>query len=189
VIVLEFTAEWCLNCKALEEGVLRDPRVVERLNGPDVAAIKIDLTGRNEPGNAKLIAMQRRSIPLLVIFDRSGREVFKEDFYTVEQVVQAIEAAGPPRATARAHQGRLSAGRGYFTMLISGAIREESELFGPWVFAKRARLVRRTDVSARQVQLLFQMDARPDYSFPARVQILFTEDQGGWRIPRKYVFD
>jgi hypothetical protein len=68
-------------------------------------------------------------------------------------------------------------------------IREESELFGPWVFAKSARLVRRTDVSSRQVQLLFHMDARPDYSFPARVQILFTEDRGGWRIPRKHVFD
>jgi hypothetical protein len=68
-------------------------------------------------------------------------------------------------------------------------VREGEELIGPWVFAKSARLVRRADVSPRQVQLLFHMDARPEYSFPARVVMLFTEDQGVWRIPRKYVFD
>jgi thiol:disulfide interchange protein DsbD len=93
VVVMEFTAEWCLNCKALEEAVLRDERVASLLNSESVAPIKIDLTGNNAAGNDMLTQVQRRSIPLLVIFAPDGREVFKSDFYTIEQVVSAVEAA------------------------------------------------------------------------------------------------
>ncbi|MHC4997092.1 MAG: protein-disulfide reductase DsbD family protein, partial [Planctomycetota bacterium] len=42
VVVLEFTAEWCLNCKALEESVLHTNNVVQSLNTTGVTPIKID---------------------------------------------------------------------------------------------------------------------------------------------------
>jgi thiol:disulfide interchange protein DsbD len=93
VVVLEFTAEWCLNCKAMEEAVLRNERVVKLLTDQAVAPIKVDLTGNNVDGNAILTDVQRRSIPLLVIFSPDGREIFKGDFYTIEQVVGAIDEA------------------------------------------------------------------------------------------------
>lgn len=100
VVVLEFTAEWCLNCHALEQAVLHNERVVELLGRKEVAAIKVDLTGNNEPGNAKLLDAGRRTIPLLVVYSPGGEEVFKSDAYTVQQVVDAIEraAAGPQAA-------------------------------------------------------------------------------------------
>lgn len=93
VVVMEFTAEWCLNCKALEEGVLHRPTVVALLNGEGVAPIKVDLTGKNTAGNAMLGRVNRLTIPLLVIFRPEGDEAFKGDFYTVEQVVEAVEEA------------------------------------------------------------------------------------------------
>lgn len=93
VVVLEFTAEWCLNCKALEEAVLRNDRVAGLLKDKDVAPIKIDLTGNNVEGNAMLTSVQRRSIPLLVIIAPDGRETFKSDFYTIDQVVEAVAQA------------------------------------------------------------------------------------------------
>jgi uncharacterized protein YyaL (SSP411 family) len=34
-ILLEFTAAWCLNCHALEQGVLHQPEVVKLLNSTD----------------------------------------------------------------------------------------------------------------------------------------------------------
>ena len=37
--------------------------------------------------------MQRRSIPLLVVFGPDGNEIFKSDFYTVDQVLQAVREA------------------------------------------------------------------------------------------------
>ena len=94
VVLLDFTAEWCLNCKALEQGVLHDPRIVERLKGNDVVAMKVDITGKNPVGRAMLKKAGRLTIPLLVIYDRRGKPVFNADFYTVEQVLAALQDAG-----------------------------------------------------------------------------------------------
>lgn len=93
VVVLEFTAQWCINCQALEHAVLWNDRVVKQFNSPDVAPIKVDLTGKNHEGNKLLEAVGRKTIPLLVVYDQQGREVFKRDNYTVQQVVDAIEEA------------------------------------------------------------------------------------------------
>ncbi len=93
VVVMDFTAEWCLNCKVLEHNVLQSPEVVKLLARPDVAAIKVDITGNNPVGKEKLRNTGRLTIPLLVIYAPDGREVFKSDFYTVEQVVTAVNRA------------------------------------------------------------------------------------------------
>jgi thiol:disulfide interchange protein len=97
VVVLEFTAEWCINCKTLEELVLNTALVAAQLNSKDVATIKVDVTGNNEAGNAKLLETGRRTIPWLVVYDRNGGEVFKSDAYTINQLVDAIgKARGTP---------------------------------------------------------------------------------------------
>jgi len=93
VVVLEFTAAWCLNCHVLEQAVLHDPRVVEALNSPGVAPIKVDITGRNPAGDRKLLEVGRRTIPYLVVYSIAGREVFSSDAYSVEQLLAAIQKA------------------------------------------------------------------------------------------------
>jgi thiol:disulfide interchange protein DsbD len=94
VVVMEFTAEWCLNCKALEETVLRSPRVVQLFEQDGVVPIKVDIT--NYPaGNRMLDAVDRLTVPLLVIFRPDGTEVFKGDFYSVQQVLDAVNDARP----------------------------------------------------------------------------------------------
>ncbi|MHC4832557.1 MAG: protein-disulfide reductase DsbD family protein [Planctomycetota bacterium] len=93
VVVLDFTAEWCLNCKALESSVLALPSVADRLNGDGVVAMKVDLTGNNEAGNELLRASGRLTIPLLVVLASDGREIFKSDAYTPQQVIDAIAEA------------------------------------------------------------------------------------------------
>lgn len=92
IIVLEFTAEWCLNCHALEQAVLHSADVVAALNSERVTPIKVDLTGNNAPGNEKLLEVGRRTIPLLVVYGPGGAELFKSDAYTVRQVLEAIQA-------------------------------------------------------------------------------------------------
>jgi len=90
VVVLEFTAEWCLNCKLLESTVLHSSRVVEAFESEHVFPIKIDLTGNNVDGNALLHEVGGLRIPLLIILGPNGVEVFRGDFYTVDQVLHAI---------------------------------------------------------------------------------------------------
>lgn len=104
VVVMDFTAEWCLNCKVLEGAVLGSPAVVEALGREDVVAMKVDLTGWDEAGQAKLKEAGRLTIPLLVVYGRDGREVFKSDAYTAQQVAEAVkraESAGQPSGNER----------------------------------------------------------------------------------------
>ena len=99
VVVMVFTAEWCLNCKVLEEGVLRNPEIVNLFKNGPVVPVKVDITGKNPAGKAKLKEVGNLTIPLLVIFSPNGSQVFKSDFYTVEQVLRAVEEVIEKSAT------------------------------------------------------------------------------------------
>jgi thiol:disulfide interchange protein DsbD len=93
VVVLDFTAEWCLNCKALESAVLHSREVAQALGDPGVAAIKVDITSRRSEGWNLLHAHDRVSIPLLVVQSPSGEVLLKSDAYTPEQVLTALRKA------------------------------------------------------------------------------------------------
>ena len=93
VVVLDFTADWCLNCKALESAVLlKEPVKGELLSG-DVVPLKADLTSTTSSGWDKLRELGRTGIPTLVVFSPGGGEPWIASAYTAEQVVSAIEAA------------------------------------------------------------------------------------------------
>jgi thiol:disulfide interchange protein DsbD len=101
-VVMEFTAEWCLNCRALETTVLASSRIVDLFEQDGVLPMKVDLTGNNTSGNEMLKAVDRLTIPLLVVFSPDGRETFKGDFYTVDQVVTAVRQAQGTTVASRA---------------------------------------------------------------------------------------
>jgi thiol:disulfide interchange protein len=92
-VVMDFTAEWCLNCKVLEESVLQDQRIINLLAQEHIVPMKVDITGNNLAGKAKLKAVGSLTVPLLVIFAPDGNPVFKSDFYTADQVLGAVERA------------------------------------------------------------------------------------------------
>jgi thiol:disulfide interchange protein DsbD len=93
VIVMVFTAEWCLNCKALEQGVLNTPKIADLLHRRGITAMKVDITGHNPAGKAKLNELGYLTIPLLVVFAPDGKPMLKSDFYTAEQVYGAVMQA------------------------------------------------------------------------------------------------
>jgi thiol:disulfide interchange protein DsbD len=93
IVVMDFTAEWCLNCKALEEGVLHNHKITALLADEDIVPMKVDITGNNPAGKAKLKEVGSLTVPLLVVFSSKGKPVFKNDFYTVNQVLGVVEQA------------------------------------------------------------------------------------------------
>lgn len=101
VIVLDFTAEWCLNCKALEAGVLHRPEVVAALTRNDVVPMRVDLTGNNVAGGEKLKSLDWVGIPLLAISGPGAPSPAKFDTYTPQTVLDAISAARGSTASAR----------------------------------------------------------------------------------------
>jgi len=101
VVVLDFTAEWCLNCKTLEATVLsRDP-VRPQLLSEGVVPMAADLTAMSAPGWNKLEELGSQGIPLLAVFAPGDPvPVWQEGAYSGSQVVAAIDkarerAAGP----------------------------------------------------------------------------------------------
>jgi thiol:disulfide interchange protein DsbD len=99
-VVMIFSAEWCLNCKALEQSVWNNPELVKLVSEPSVVPIKVDLTGNNPEGRKMLQEGGSLTIPLLLIYTPDGQPVLRSDFYTATQVVEAIReslAASPPK--------------------------------------------------------------------------------------------
>ncbi|MBL4702194.1 MAG: thioredoxin family protein [Phycisphaeraceae bacterium] len=91
-VLVDFTAQWCLNCQVLEHQVLHHQAVVDLLKTKKIVPMKVDLTSSNPQGTALLHSVGRLTIPLLVIYDSTGAILFKSDAYTVGQVTSILEA-------------------------------------------------------------------------------------------------
>ena len=96
VVLLDFTADWCANCHVLEHNVLNSDAVAGALRESGFVAMKVDLTGGYPDGKLKLNETGAVMIPWLVIYAPDGSVVFKADWYTANQIVDALEQAGTP---------------------------------------------------------------------------------------------
>ena len=93
VVVLDFTAEWCLNCKSLEAAFLSRAPVKPMLLEPDVVPMVADVTSKGAPGWDKLHELGQTGIPLLVIYGPGLETPWLANNYTGGVVVEAIERA------------------------------------------------------------------------------------------------
>lgn len=102
VVVLDFTAEWCLNCKALEATILSQDPVKSLLIGGGVVPMMADLTSTSAPGWDTLRSLGQTGIPLLVVFTPEGgpeSPFWMSNLYSSGQVVEVIEQARARPAT------------------------------------------------------------------------------------------
>ncbi len=93
IVVLDFTAEWCINCKALKAAVLNRDPVRSELAKDDVTKLMVDLTSTSAPGWNFLHDLGQRGIPLLVIYTPGEDEPWKSNAYTADHVLEALEQA------------------------------------------------------------------------------------------------
>lgn len=93
IIVMDFTAEWCINCKVLKAGVLERDPVKGGLTQDDVVLFTVDLTSDSAAGWKTLEDLGETGIPLLVIYTPGNNTPWKANAYTSAQVMTALSAA------------------------------------------------------------------------------------------------
>ena len=73
--LVEFTADWCINCKVLEKTVYSDPSVVLIMRTQHVVPLQVDLTQSNPVGEAPLAKLGGHAIPFAVVVASDGRPI------------------------------------------------------------------------------------------------------------------
>ena len=93
-VVIDFTAEWCINCKALKAAVL-DVQPVKGSLAEDesIVTFTADNSARSAPGWELMKELGQTGIPLLAIWgpDDSKDAPWEATAYTSSQVMNAIE--------------------------------------------------------------------------------------------------
>jgi thiol:disulfide interchange protein DsbD len=93
VVVLDFTAEWCLTCKVLKATVLNRDPVKSALAQANVVGFTVDLTSTSAPGWQMLSDLGRTGIPLLAIYTPGEESPWLANAYTADQVMAALADA------------------------------------------------------------------------------------------------
>ena len=96
VVVVDFTAEWCINCKALKASVLDVNPVKSRLaDSTDIVMFTADNTSRTAYGWELMQQIGQTGIPLLAIWSPSDpfEKPWVSTAYTSSQVMEALDQA------------------------------------------------------------------------------------------------
>lgn len=92
-MIVEFTADWCPNCKFLEKTVLTPKRSAELAKKYDAKLYQVDLTRHDPSLMALLESLGSKSIPILAIFSKENPEtpLVLRDLFTSGQLHTALE--------------------------------------------------------------------------------------------------
>ena len=91
-LLLEFTADWCPSCKALEHTTLNKKRMASLRHKYNVRTIRVDITRDAEAGKELLKALGSGSIPVLALFPKgegAKKPVVLRDLVTPSQLKEA----------------------------------------------------------------------------------------------------
>ena len=98
-VFVDFTADWCMNCKTNEKFSVESEAVQKLLLENNVVAMKADWTEANPDLKSELDRLKRPSIPLLAVYP-AGKptEVLVLDGLVIEsQVLDTIRRGGPSK--------------------------------------------------------------------------------------------
>ncbi|MDR3182928.1 MAG: thioredoxin family protein, partial [Planctomycetaceae bacterium] len=90
-VAVDFTADWCMNCKVLEATVLESPEVLQVLDEQNIVSLTADCTRSGEATDL-LLQLGPRQVPVLAVFDPKQPEqpVVLRGGYTVKTFISLL---------------------------------------------------------------------------------------------------
>ena len=95
-VMVDFTADWCITCKALEKTVLKTEDVEDEIRRSEVVTMEADYTHRPPEIEAMIKSLGGIGVPLIAIFpaaDPANPIVFSDGAYTRDDIIGAIQEA------------------------------------------------------------------------------------------------
>jgi thiol:disulfide interchange protein DsbD len=99
-VLVDFTADWCQTCKALEQFVLNTPETLRVIEANQVVTLQADWTHGSEEVTSMLETLGSKAIPVVAIFpaDRPNQPIVLRNAYTRPTLLKALTEAGPSQA-------------------------------------------------------------------------------------------
>jgi|SRR5680860_478310 len=89
--LLEFTADWCINCKVLERTVYQEPAVVEAVLRANMVPIQVDVTASDPEKDTLLTATGGQALPFAAVIDGDGTVIARfTGLFDTDSLVEAI---------------------------------------------------------------------------------------------------
>jgi len=94
-VVVDFTANWCVNCKYVKATVLESQAIRHEFRSNGVVLLRADLTNQNPVAQSLLVKLGGRSIPFLAVFSPHSpfRPEVLRDLYSIGDVTKALQHA------------------------------------------------------------------------------------------------
>jgi thiol:disulfide interchange protein DsbD len=94
VVMVDFTADWCVTCKVNEGTALKGQRLVDAFKASDAVLLRADWTKRDATIAAALAEHGRAGVPLYLVYPKgSGAPVILPQLLTEGLVIEAVETA------------------------------------------------------------------------------------------------
>jgi len=89
-VFLDFTAEWCLNCKRNEAQVLNTPEIGAVFAQTKIMAMKVDFTDEDEEIEKWIKDLGRGGVPIYVMYKPDGTRELLPELITAGQVKELV---------------------------------------------------------------------------------------------------
>jgi thiol:disulfide interchange protein len=94
VVMVDFTADWCVTCKVNEKTALGGQRLADAFKAQDAVLLKADWTRRDATIAAALAEHGRAGVPLYLVYPKGGgAPVILPQLLTEGLVIEAVEKA------------------------------------------------------------------------------------------------
>ena len=92
IVFMEFTADWCPNCKYVEKTVIKTDAFQDKLKETNAVFLLVDWTEENPEIKAELNRLGSKSVPFTAVFhpENPNDPILLRDIYTLQSALDAL---------------------------------------------------------------------------------------------------